>query len=547
MSKGNRQDAENANQSGQTGIQPQITQISTDQTPNLYSDPCLSVPSVASLPGPAPLTRAKTGRTVRRMFLPCVVDWIEDEAPAKLAYKSRRTGWTYGEAYDAVSRRERKTNPRDMDYWFSSADESAGVEFIEYCRFWSRDLFGKIADYFVEGYEDPQTGKIGAAQVIRCSNGRRITAMTSNPRRFRSKGGDVGLDEFGHHDQPGPMFDAAQPVTTWGGSLRVFGTPNGEDALLHQFAVKCEKILRALGHDPHAAPHCAVPYLQLAAKADELGITPVMSYHRVTITQAVEQGLVELLNASKGTNLTRAEFLQGLRRQCRNEEAWGQEYMCTPGMDLSAALKYHVIEACMSDRCPRPVDGFENLDVALAVLAKHYAGGPIFAGVDVGDTRDLTTLWLAEPVGDVLWTRLIYRMKNESMVDQEVAAKRLFENVKLARCAVLRRGVGVGIHAHLQRRYGGTRIAGIDETRMIKIGLVTAFVQCFEDRRIRIPDDASLKESLHSMREARTPGRQVTYEAPRRESGHADEFSAGSAAVDAAATRTAPCVIEVNL
>jgi phage FluMu gp28-like protein len=469
------------------------------------------------------------------MFLPCVIDWINDESPAKLAYKSRRTGWTYGEAFDAVSRRERKTSPRDADYWFSSADESAGQEFIEYCRFWKEDLFGGVADYFTEGYEDPLTKRSATAHVIRCGNGRRITAMTSNPRRFRSKGGDVRLDEFGHHDQPGAMFDAAQPVTLWGGSLGVFGTPNGEEAMLHQLALKCEKILRALGHDPHRAPHVAVPYRTLAAKADELGITPVMSYHRVTIEQAVAQGLVELLNRAKRTNWTREEFIAHLQRQCRNREAYLQEYMCTPGMDLKAALKYHVIEACMHSECPGPVDGFENLDRALAVLAQHYRGGPLFAGVDVGDTHDLTTFWLLEAVGDVLWTRLVYRLRNESMVDQEDAAKRLFERVRLTRCGVLRRGVGVGIHAHLERKYGAARIAGIDESRPVKIGLVTGMVQVFEDRRIRICDHAGIKDSLHSMREARTPGGQVTYEAPRRAAGHADEFSACSAAIDAAA------------
>jgi len=35
-----------------TWLQPQITRISTDRTPNPFSDPCLSVPSVARLSGP---------------------------------------------------------------------------------------------------------------------------------------------------------------------------------------------------------------------------------------------------------------------------------------------------------------------------------------------------------------------------------------------------------------------------------------------------------------------------------------------------------------
>ncbi len=50
--------------------------------------------------------------------------------------------------------------------------------------------------------------------VTEFPDGSRVNCMSSNPRRFRSKGGDVVLDEFAWHDQPGEMLDAAMPVTT---------------------------------------------------------------------------------------------------------------------------------------------------------------------------------------------------------------------------------------------------------------------------------------------------------------------------------------------
>lgn len=460
---------------------------------------------------PADAHTHAAGGVLRRkrapQFLPAQRAWIADESPAKLAYKSRRTGWTFAEAYDAVSRRQRRTQPRDADYWFSSADESAGQEFIEYCAYWSQRLFGAIADRYTDEIEDERTRRSGTAHVIRCRNGRRITAMTSNPRRFRSKGGDVALDEFGHHDDAAAMYEAAQPATLWGGTLRVFGTPNGEGAELHNLAMRCEKVLRALGHDPHAVTHCDVDYETLERQADALGVRPVMSYHRVTIAQAVGEGLVELLNRTRGTALTREGFVARLRRQCRSEEHFQQEYLCTPAAASAAVLKYALIEACQDAECPG-VQDCSGRDAAPPRLV-GYRGGALVIGVDVGRSQDPSVAWACEAVGDVLWTRAVARMDSTSLVDQQTVIEALLRAGRVARVVILRQGMGVGLFDHLSRRHGAA-IAAIDESRPAKLGLVGGILQAFEDRRVRVPLDDGLREQLHAVREVRTPGGQVS-------------------------------------
>jgi len=492
--------------------------------------------TVRRAPGPLAVTRARVSKDRRMMFLPDIACWMGDESKRKQGVKSRRIGLSYGHAYDRVSRRVRGLK---RHAYYTGVNLDMAREYIDYCAFHTR-TFSRVAD-IVDGAEEVAYHTADGKQrkvvvntfTLQYPSGARIVAMPSRPAALRGRGGDIDADEFAFHEDQAGLYRAAVSCTKWGGQFACWSSHNGEGTLFHKFEQNTRRVLQALGAQT-ADGHADIPLDTLAAKARELRVRPVFSLHRTTIVRAINQGLVELLNRVTGAGYTRESFLAECQDECVNEEHYNQEYMCIATTALMAALKYHVIEACQHEQCPEPIDGWERFDEARATLMQHYTGGPIYAGIDVGDTGDPTVFWLFEAVGDVLWTRLLYRMRNESMVDQEHAAKGLFAGVKLARGAVLRRGVGVGIHAHLERQYGETRIAGIDETRANKVLMVGGCVQAFEDRRVRIPLCADLKESLHSMREVRTPGGQITYDAPRRKSGHADEFSACMAAVDAA-------------
>lgn len=489
---------------------------------------------------PTPLTKSRISKDRRMMFLPDIVAWMNDESRRKMGVKSRRIGLSYGHAYDRVSRRVKGLRRKA---YYTGVSLDMAREYIDYCAFHARTF--SLAGDVIEGSTDAEyrtaDGRRRVVQVatfsLRFPSEAEIMAMPSRPAALRGRGGDMDADEYAFHEDQAGLYKAAVHVTKWGGQFAAWSSHHGEGTQFHNFELNCRRVLETLGIDPDDG-HADVPLEKLAAIGRELRVRPVFSYHRTTIERAVDQGLVELLNAVTGSTHTRESFLTECRDECLNDEHYGQEYMCRAVTALLAALKYHVIEGCQHEQCPAPIDGWDNFDRARATLMEHYTGGPVFAGIDVGDTGDPTAFWLFESVGDVLWSRLLYRMRNESMVDQENAAKGLFAGVRLARCAVLRRGVGVGIHAHLDRTYGSARIAGIDETRTNKVAMVGGFVQCFEDHRIRVPLDQTLKESLHSMREVRTPGGQVTYDAPRRKGGHADEFSAGMAAVDAASLPT---------
>ena len=168
-------------------------------------------------------------------FLPYQMRWLNDNSKVKIWEKSRRIGATYVQSYEDVRDCVKKTVPA---VWFSSADESAAREYIDYCKIWA-NLFNVAAKDLGEQVLDKE--KDVKAYVIAFSNGTKIHALSSNPKGFRSKGGKVVLDEFAFHNNPAELWKAARPCITWGYPLRILSTHNGQSCLYYRFLDQVEK------------------------------------------------------------------------------------------------------------------------------------------------------------------------------------------------------------------------------------------------------------------------------------------------------------------
>jgi len=440
----------------------------------------------------AVLTRRKSKKG--RVLLPYQERWRRDQSDFKLWPKSRRIGATYAESNDATMLR--LSGRRKVDYWFTSADESAAYEFCEYCRFWIRTA-DAVADHYTEEIEDPETKRTATAFVLRFRSGCRITAMTSSPRRFRSKGGDVGLDEFDYHDDPEAMWDAAASTATWGDWIRVLSTHNGEGTLFHRYRQMAER--RAAGKPKPGD----IPF----------------SLHVVTIQDAVNEGLVEKINQVRGTKFTREQFLARCRSMCRNQDQWNQEYMAIPSIDSTAWLPYELIEGCESDQAGQP---------GLA------ADGQRYIGADIGETEDRTVIWTLERVGDVLWTREVLVFTDEPLrVKQEALLQRL-RQARVVRACIDATGVGAQIAQEARATGKGE---AVKFTVAVKDELASPLRGLFEDKRIRVPSSSEIREDLHSIRMTRTAAGNPRFDAQRSEAGHADRFWALALACHAAVTQ----------
>lgn len=422
-------------------------------------------------------------KPARKYFLPYQEAWIQDGARFKIVEKSRRVGMTYAQSYEDV--RDAARAKDGMDVWFSSADESAAKEYIRYCEQWAK-LYQIAAESLGEVVIDKADDI--KALVIEFASGRRIHALSSNPKAFRSKGGKLVLDEFAFHKQPEEMWKAASPIITWGFPVRVLSTYNGKGNRYYRLVDDARKGNR-------------------------------WSLHTITIEDAIAQGLVDKIMGRAATQAERDAFLKDCRETAGDEETFLQEYMCVPVDEATAWLTWELIT------------GAEHHEAGQAQL---YRGGDAYVGWDVARRRDYSVIWVVERVGDVAWTRHLVEMRGRSFSEQLAEFDRVMAAYKVRRACIDQTGMGEAIVEEAKARHGQYRVEGVQFTGATKQHLATIGKQAFEDRRVRIPASREIRESHHAVRKTTTIAGNPRFDADRSEVGHADHFWAHMLALHAA-------------
>jgi phage FluMu gp28-like protein len=239
--------------------------------------------------------------------------------------------------------------------------------------------------------------------------------------------------------------------------------------------------------------------------------------HRVTILDAVEQGLVERIKRLKAPNPTaRREWLEELRASVPDEETWKEEYLCQPASGNSALLSYELIAACEA-AAAADLNSISNLESEIPNPATFYAG------FDVGRKHDRSCLWVLERVGDVYWTRTVRVLEQTPFTDQENLLHALMQDRAVRRLCVDSTGIGAMLAERLVQRWGH-RVEAVNFSAPVKSDLAMPLVRLFQDRRVRVPSDPAIREDLHRVRKSVTTAGNIRFEAERTDDGHADRF-----------------------
>ena len=189
------------------------------------------------------------------------------------------------------------------------------------------------------------------------------------------------------------------------------------------------------------------------------------SPHVVDIHRAVADGL--------------PRDVEGLRRGLADEDIWRQEFECEWLDEASSWLDYDLIDACEHPDAGRP---------------ELTGDGPAFIGNDIGRRKDLWVAWVWELVGDVAWTREVRTLSRQAL-DELVARYRPL------RIALDQTGMGEKPVEDAQRRYGSSRVEGVQMSAPRKLALADALRERMSDRAARLPaGDRVLRADLHSVR-----------------------------------------------
>jgi len=341
-----------------------------------------------------PFTRIDSTSLLARYFTRYQIAWIEAEDTfheAKkqvfaLTEKSVRIGWTFCDGFKNVRKRLRFKN---RDYLFVTKVWPSTLECMNHVYEFADMLgytravlshgedFVKVKSLDPEGRPTSLTEEVKIG-YIKFQNGSRIIAFSSNPYAMAVYGGDVGLDEFAKHPNAKLLWQTAQARVTWACDLAVWSSHDGEDTLFNQFAQQARSSLNPnparnlnLNPDPTLSPICSQPVssienqnskfkneegeaAQSPIKIQKSEIknpsSPWNLYFRVTMPDAVELGLLDVINRTKGSHFTPEQFIADCQARSGSDEVYQQSYMCNPlGATAASIVEWSAIERCRED------------------------------------------------------------------------------------------------------------------------------------------------------------------------------------------------------
>lgn len=427
-------------------------------------------------------------------FLPYQQAWLRDGARLKICQKSRQIGLSYVDSYDSV--RKAAVAP-GKDVWVMSRDETQAKQYIRYCKRWANVLELAAADfgrrvYLAEG------GKAIGVQALSFATGASIYALSSNPDAIVGKTGHVKLDEFALHKDQRTLYAVAKPVIQWGGTLSVISTHRGAHTVFNE----------------------------LITDIQERGNRMGWSLHTVPIQTAVEQGLVEKIDAangratlprqSDGRSARREEWLAQQRAECIDEEQWLQEYCCVPADEAAAFISYELINGC-TDPELRLLSPIEFVETAL-----RHSKGAFYLGLDVARKTDLCVIDVGEKIGDVVWDRLRLELLNRPFSEIEEELYRLLRLPQLKRACFDATGLGAQLAERARERFEW-KIEPIIFTTRSKEDLALGLKVDLEKRQVRLVDDDKLRADLRGIRKEVTVGGNNRYAGESADS-HCDRF-----------------------
>jgi phage FluMu gp28-like protein len=433
-------------------------------------------------------------------WLPTQEAWINDKSRKKLLEKCRRFGGSYAEAFATVMSTSRDSNK--FDAWVSSRDMLAARMFTEDCKTFARKLQAGMEDLGEQLVSDPE--KDLRAFSVEFSNGKRLHSLSSHPDAIAGKQGRFTKDEAALHKDLRAWFSIAQPAIMRGGSMSFISTHRGSTNFFNA-------LIQEIRHK---------------------GNPKKFSLHSVNIEQAVREGLwikieENLPEDDERRGWSDDEFLQSLRDECADEEAWKQEYMCEPCDDAAALLSWEDIIACTETA---------EQKASRIILTDAEKG----VGMDVARKKHFSVITtVARYLGKIVVEEMLV-MQNEKFAKQELALFAAIRRpgVKAARTDAT--GLGMQLAENAE-----TAFPGKAQGRMLsapeKLRLALQLLRKFQDRSILIQDDPKLHYDLFSVKKLVTAGDQILLRSEAGSTdGHADRFWSLALAVDAIETQGVP-------
>lgn len=399
-------------------------------------------------------------RDASRYFPAFQQSYIEDDHRYLYTEKANRIGFTFIDAFKNIRKRLRH---KKRDYLFTTQNWAGAVEYSRYLdHFINIYNLGKMLisrkDEHITVTDDKGVAwqvKIG---IYTFDTGSRIILFSSNPWSIQTFEGDVGWDEAAFHEQQERMYAALITRITWGYDISVWSAHNGVGSWFNQ-------VLGKLAKAPNSGWKC----------------------RKITIYDAIADGLVKKINERAGTTMTDEEFLADCKRRALTPAIFAERFECNPSDTGSSITPWAVIERCrdqfiyrhhLSDAKIKELFGLPDTsgeyrmkkmrEWMLMQYAPLIGKEKMRVGFDVAASGkgDLGSFWIDASVNSRLEQRGLLTTQTEDW-DFLTTALMWFMELPDARGCGDKTGLGRQITWTAEQRTGG-RFTGVPFTRATK-------------------------------------------------------------------------------
>lgn len=443
----------------------------------------------------------KNNIDLTRLFLPYQRKWIKDNSFLKLAEKSRQVGFSWTEAFISTS----EAMSGKWNIYFATRDVDLGVQFIEDCRGWAK-LIGAVCR---ELDLDPVDIEKDVIKKLTFSSGKTIYLVSSSTTAIIGRRGKIILDEFGDHKDQEKLFEAAEPCTTWGGQLVIFSA--------HYHGKKTF-------------------FNKLVKDRDNYGF----SFHRITFTEAVMQGLLDRILEKVGrveegkfklkrpkrktTKAEREAYIEAKKKKV-GTKAFDQAYECKPSDEEGQFITVALYETCERPGILVPFEKLGHLE------------GELHVGVDVGRFHDLTVIWVVQKIGLQYITRYVEDMEKTPTPKQNRRLNEFLELPNVRRCCIDRTGIGVGLTDYAIEKNGSFMVEGVHFTSTIREVLGHRVKDYLEEVSFLVPEKSIIRSDFTALEKETTTGGNIRLNVTENEenpASHCDYFWAAALALESA-------------
>ena len=282
-------------------------------------------------------------------------------------------------------------------------------------------------------------------------------------------------------------------MTTWGGQLSIISTHRGIGTLFYQ----------------------------LIREITENGNPMGWSYHYVPIQKAVEEGIVERINAKTGRNESREAFLKRLETECIDREQWKQEYCCIPADENSAFFSYEMLDACTDPNLKILTNTEKFLKSFSSSSSSESSASPpdhqrstmnhqLYLGMDIARKNNLCVIDVGEKIGSVMYDRLRIELQGATFPQIREVLYPILQLPQLKRACIDNTGLGIQI-AEEARDFVGWKVEPVTFTPARKEEMAFALRRDFEDCHLRIPKDEALRADLRALQKEVTPSGKLRF------------------------------------